>query len=153
MTYDKQAEHNHLAVETVLDKWRQAVNRSDLQGIADCYSNDILAFDAAQTLEFPGKAAYMQHWENCLVMMGSNHNFNITTRQQFVDHRSAFVSGLAYCSCTTEDGQEQGAWTRFTQTLLCTDGEWAIVHEHFSMPFDMATGKALMELQPENLVD
>ena len=28
------------------------------------------------------------------------------------------------------------------------DGDWKVVHEHFSSPFDMQSGKALFELQP-----
>lgn len=28
------------------------------------------------------------------------------------------------------------------------DGDWKVVHEHFSTPFDTQSGKALFELQP-----
>lgn len=28
------------------------------------------------------------------------------------------------------------------------DGRWKVVHEHVSMPFDMETGKAMLDLKP-----
>jgi ketosteroid isomerase-like protein len=29
-----------------------------------------------------------------------------------------------------------------------TDGTWLVVHEHWSAPFDIESGKALFDLQP-----
>jgi hypothetical protein len=28
------------------------------------------------------------------------------------------------------------------------DGQWKVVHEHVSVPFDMETGKAMLDLKP-----
>jgi ketosteroid isomerase-like protein len=28
------------------------------------------------------------------------------------------------------------------------NGEWKVVHEHYSAPFDMESGKALFDLEP-----
>jgi ketosteroid isomerase-like protein len=35
-------------------------------------------------------------------------------------------------------------------TVCCrnTSGRWLIAHEHFSVPFDMESGKALLSLEP-----
>jgi ketosteroid isomerase-like protein len=38
---------------------------------------------------------------------------------------------------------------RVTQCLRQQNGRWLIMHEHFSMPCDMESGKALFDLQPE----
>jgi ketosteroid isomerase-like protein len=37
---------------------------------------------------------------------------------------------------------------RATVCFRKTNGEWMIVHEHFSAPFDPQSGKALCELEP-----
>jgi ketosteroid isomerase-like protein len=37
---------------------------------------------------------------------------------------------------------------RSTFALRRLQGGWKIVHQHVSVPFDMATGKALLELHP-----
>ena len=38
---------------------------------------------------------------------------------------------------------------RVTVCFRRTGGRWLIAHEHFSVPFDMESGKALMNLEPE----
>jgi ketosteroid isomerase-like protein len=34
---------------------------------------------------------------------------------------------------------------RYTQILKKTNGKWRIWHEHFSAPYDPATGKAVLD--------
>jgi ketosteroid isomerase-like protein len=138
-------------VEALLGRWRDAVNRADLSGIAACYSEDIVAFDAIVALEFSGKAAYREHWRTCLGFMPEPPQFTIRHRQLFVDRESACVSALVECRCKDANGEMQGGWTRMSQHLRRVDGEWKIVHEHFSAPFDVESGKALFDLVPAEL--
>jgi len=37
---------------------------------------------------------------------------------------------------------------RYTQVLKKVNGKWLIWHEHFSVPYDPATGKAVLEAKP-----
>lgn len=136
------------AVETLLETWRDAVNRADVDGIAACYGDDVVAFDAIVALEFSGKAAYRDHWQTCLGFMPEPPQFTVRRRQLFVDRDSAHVSALVHCACKDASGEIQGGWTRMSQHLRRVDGQWKIVHEHFSVPFDMPSGKALFELVP-----
>ena len=39
-------------------------------------------------------------------------------------------------------------WLRYTEGLKKIGGQWRVVHEHISVPADMATGKAVMDLKP-----
>ena len=39
-------------------------------------------------------------------------------------------------------------WWRATQGLRLVGDKWQIVHEHSSLPFDMATGKVSFALKP-----
>jgi len=139
------------AVEALLERWRDAVNRADLSGITACYSEDVVAFDAIVALEFLGKAAYREHWRTCLGFMPEPPRFTIRQRQLFVDRESACVSALVECSCKDANGETHGGWTRMSQHLRRADGEWKIVHEHFSAPFDVESGKALFDLVPAEL--
>ena len=40
-------------------------------------------------------------------------------------------------------------WIRATSGLRKIKGKWLIVHDHVSVPADMATGKSAMDLKPE----
>ena len=58
----------------------------------------------------------------------------------------AFSLGLNRCGGTDKDGEEHASWMNVTIGYRKSHG--ACVHEHFSAPFDMENGKALLELQP-----
>ena len=136
------------AAEKLLESWLQAINRGDVDGIAECYSDDIVVFAAIMALEIAGKAPYRQHWHDCLAVLSEPLRFEIRQRQLFVDTASAYVSALVHCSCRDEQGNLQGGWMRLSQHLRQIDGQWRIVHEHFSVPFDMPSGKVLFDLEP-----
>ena len=52
------------------------------------------------------------------------------------------------CGGTGPDGKEQTRWIRATVCLRKANGRWRIAHEHFSAPFDPASGKAIFDLEP-----
>ena len=39
-------------------------------------------------------------------------------------------------------------WMRVSAGYQRIDGQWKVVHEHWSAPFDMETGTALFSLKP-----
>lgn len=70
------------------------------------------------------------------------HDLNVA-----VGGEIAFSHSLASCG-TVVDGQEQASWMRATVGYRRVDGRWMIVHEHWSVPFDPESGRALVELEP-----
>jgi ketosteroid isomerase-like protein len=55
---------------------------------------------------------------------------------------------LQRCVATGPDGKEHSSWFRGTTACRRTAAGWKIVHEHFSAPFDPASGRALLDLAP-----
>jgi ketosteroid isomerase-like protein len=60
----------------------------------------------------------------------------------------AFCYGLHHITCTTKDSQKIDMHWRSTQAFQRLDGNWKIMHEHGSVPFDMKTGKTSLDLKP-----
>ena len=60
----------------------------------------------------------------------------------------AFCYGLHHVTCTTKDSQKIDMHWRSTQAFQRLDGNWKIMHEHGSVPFDMKTGKTSLDLKP-----
>jgi ketosteroid isomerase-like protein len=60
----------------------------------------------------------------------------------------AFAHWLNKCGGTDEKGEVKSSWMRATAGYRKTADGWKAVHEHFSAPFDMATSKALFDLEP-----
>jgi ketosteroid isomerase-like protein len=61
---------------------------------------------------------------------------------------SAFAHWLAHCGGTGPDGVLKTCWMRVSAGYQRVGGEWKVVHEHWSAPFDMETGAGLFDLKP-----
>lgn len=130
-------------IRDVLDRWIQASCSKDLDGITACYAPDVRAFDAITSLQFQGLEAYRKHWEYCLGFFDGEMQFEIHDPDITVRDDVAFTHFLATCGCPDENGKVEMGWLRGTVCMKRTDGEWRIVHEHYSVPFDPETMKVL----------
>jgi ketosteroid isomerase-like protein len=51
-------------------------------------------------------------------------------------------------SGTLKDGREVGYWVRASVCCQRSDHRWLITHEHISLPIDVKSGRAAMDLVP-----
>lgn len=59
----------------------------------------------------------------------------------------AFCHGLTHIKATRAHGEKADYWVRVTVGFRKRNGQWMMIHDHVSMPFDMQTMKAVSELQ------
>jgi uncharacterized protein (TIGR02246 family) len=137
-------------IRGLLDEWMKAARASDIEGIMAAYAPDILSFDAIAQLQFKGAEAYRKHWEACIAMCPGPMIFEIHDLGIEAGDGVAFAHYLLRCGATGPDGKEQTGWMRVTVCCRRTNGRWLVAHEHFSVPFDMESGKALLGLEPEH---
>ncbi|MGH8433042.1 MAG: YybH family protein [Pseudomonas sp.] len=132
----------------LLDSWAKAVLAQDIERIVSHYAPNILAFDAIAPLQFKGRELYKAHWQACMSMCPGPGVFEIHEPVLEASGDLGFGYYLCRCGGTDANGQAQSSWMRVTQGYRKHNGQWLIVHEHFSAPFDMQSGKALFDLQP-----
>lgn len=134
-------------IRGLIADWAEAARAGDLDGIMAAYAPDLVAFDAIAQLQFKGAEAYRKHWQACLEqcagMIFEVHHLDLEAAGGV-----AFGHYLVRCGGTGPGGEEQVGWMRGTVCCRRTGGRWQIAHEHFSVPFDMASGKALLNLEP-----
>lgn len=136
------------AIRERIDSWIAATLAKDLDALMAHYAPDVVAFDAISALQFKGIDAYREHWAKCLEFCPGTMKFTLhEVRIQAADD-IAFSHALSHCGGTNEQGEEQACWMRGTTAYQKRGGEWLIVHEHFSAPFDMQSGKMLSDLEP-----
>lgn len=136
------------AVLDCLERWAAAVRAKDLEGITALYTPEIVAFDAIAQLRFQGLEAYRRHWETCLGFCQGPMDFQLHEIAIHAEGHVAFCHALIECGGPNEQGEMESGWMRMTAGLRRIEGEWYIVHEHHSAPFDMESGKALLDLAP-----
>jgi ketosteroid isomerase-like protein len=131
------------AINTLIEQWKQAVISGDIDKIISFYADDIVSFDAVTALQFKGKAAYRAHWEACMKHCPGPGIFEFHELRIVEAQDSAFAHWLAHCG-----GEEKACWMRVTAAYQRINGQWCVVHEHWSAPFDMQSGAALFDLKP-----
>jgi uncharacterized protein (TIGR02246 family) len=135
-------------IRALLDDWASAVRAKDLDAIFAHYAPDILAFDAIAQLQYKGTEAYRKHWQACMALCPGQMIFEVHDLRVAASNDLAFCHYLSRCGGTGAEGEEKVGWMRATAGLRRRGGKWLIVHEHFSAPFDPASGKALLDLEP-----
>ncbi len=131
------------AINTLIEQWKQAVVGGDIDKIVSFYADDIVSFDAVTALQFKGKAAYRAHWEECMKHCPGPGIFEFHELRIVEAQNSAFAHWLAHCG-----GADKACWMRVTAGYQRINGQWRVVHEHWSAPFDMQSGTALFDLKP-----
>jgi ketosteroid isomerase-like protein len=135
-------------IQTLLKAWCDAVRDKDLDKIMAYYAPDIVAYDAIIKLQFKGAQAYREHWEYCLGMCNGPMVFEQSELVVHGDDQWAFAHWLNSCGGADDKGEIKSSWMRASAGYRRTPDGWKAVHEHFSAPFDMESGKALFDLQP-----
>ena len=138
---------NQEQVRDLITRWMRAVQSKDIDAIVRPYADDILAFDAVKALQFKGKAAYRAHWEACMAFCPDGAIFDMEQLQVHASPELAIAHWLNRCG-SAEEGAEGGCYMRVTAGYQRIDGEWKVIHEYWSAPFDMETGAALFNLKP-----
>ncbi len=135
-------------IRQLLDNFAAKFRAKDLDGIMSIYAPGIVSYDAIAQLQFKGADAYRKHWETCLSFCQGPITFEMRDLTVTVGDGVAFAYSLNRCGGTDENGEEKASWMRGTICLEKIDGAWKVVHEHYSAPFDMESGKAMFDLVP-----
>ncbi|MGE7956389.1 YybH family protein [Pseudomonas sp. NPDC089530] len=135
-------------IRSLIDAWRQAVMVKDIDRIVSYYADDITSFDAVAALQFKGKEAYRAHWKACMEVCPGPGIFDFEQLRVVAAGDIAFAHWLAHCGGTDDKGETKACWMRVSAGYQRLGGQWKVVHEHWSAPFDMQSGTALFDLQP-----
>jgi ketosteroid isomerase-like protein len=136
------------AIREVIDALVKAVRTRDVEAMIDLCSDRISTFDMIPPLKHVGADALRTLWGKTLSAFVPPIEYDIEQLELFVGGDVAFARSLNRFGGTQENGARTVNWLCSTLGFRKTDGRWKIVHEHVSVPFDMKTGKAMLDLEP-----
>jgi uncharacterized protein (TIGR02246 family) len=131
-----------------LDAWAQALRAKDIDTLMAYYAPAILAFDIVPPLQCRGIEAYRKNFEAWFAAVQGPIDYDIGDVRITTGDDVAFCHSLSRVRSTRTTGETTDTWVRVTVGFRKVDGTWMVTHEHVSVPFDMETSKALLELQP-----
>jgi ketosteroid isomerase-like protein len=132
-----------------IDKLVEAIRAMDLDGVKSIYAPDIVSFDVGPPLQVVGAEAKSRNWVDAFTMFQRPLRFEIRDHTITVDGDMSFAHGFNRLSGTLQNGNRMdGSWVRATYCFRKIDGRWLVVHDHVSVPLDVATGRGVLDLEP-----
>lgn len=126
----------------------EAVRAKDLEKAMSDHAPDILLYDALAPLRYSGVDEARKRTEEWFGWYDGPIGYDVRELEVTAGEDVAFCSFLYHVSGTMTNGNKVNMWVRSTLGYRKSKGEWQLVHEHNSVPFDAETGKADLGLEP-----
>lgn len=137
-------------IRTLLDNWSDAFRRKDLNGVMAIYApgSEVTAFDIVPPLAYRGADSYRKDYAEFFAAFKGPLQVEMRDLKVVAGRDVAFAYGVERLRGTLVDGSTFDTWVRATQGYRRVNGRWLAVHDHISVPVDLESGKARLDLQP-----
>ena len=144
----RQRETDEAEIRQQLGRIIEGIRAKDVDMLKRIYATDVVSFDVEPPLQHVGIDAKMANWAKVFSFF-DEVNYELRNLAVTVGGDVAFGHGFGRISGTLRNGTAtSGMWVRGTFCFQKRDGNWLIVHDQASVPFDMATGKGVTDLEP-----
>ena len=148
MATDQTAVDDETALRGLIERRVQAVHQKSIEGALADLAPDALMFDVINPLQYQGVSAVKERVTDWFGAYPGAIGYEVRDLVFSVGDRTAFCHYLYHVTGTMAAGARVDMWVRATVCFEKTDGDWVIVHDHQSVPFDPTTGKASLDLKP-----
>jgi ketosteroid isomerase-like protein len=148
MTTENSKTLDEAEIRKLMDDRVEAVRTKDVNASMSDLAPDILSFDVVNPLQYIGSDASRKRAQDWFSSFQGpigyeNRDLSIATGDDV-----AFCHSLNRVNGTKTDGEKIEMWWRATVCFRKIDGKWMVTHEHNSVPFDVESGKASLDLKP-----
>ena len=141
-------EADEAAISRQVDKIVDGIRNKDLDELRQVYAADVVSFDVEPPLQHVGVEAKLKNWAKAFVVF-QEVTYEVRDLALAVGDEVAFGHCFGRLSGTLNNGTPtSGMWVRVTFCFRKIGGNWLIAHDQASVPFDVATGKGVADLEP-----
>lgn len=135
-------------IRALMEEWSNAVRTKDIDKLSAHYAPDVVVFDLLPPLEFVGAARYRQNWVEWFASWPGLIGYEMRDLTITAGDDMAFSRSLNHITGARTAGEKTDVWVRATVCFRKLGGQWKVTHEHMSVPYDMETRKAALDLKP-----
>ena len=139
-------------IQALEEQLAAAISARDVDKVMQFYTpgDDLLVYDIIPPRQYVGAAAYRKNFADFFATAAAGsltdelgNDLDITS-----DGKLAFAHYTSHFVATDRNGVKLDIVFRATDCLKKVKGKWLIVHEHNSLPVDLASGKADLMSKP-----
>jgi ketosteroid isomerase-like protein len=135
-------------IEALFDSRSEAIRLKDIDLLMSFYAPDVVYFDLVPPLQYAGSAALRDRFLDWFDRFEGSIGQEIGHLKILASEDVAAASMLIRATGILKNGHEVGYWVRATDCCQRSNGRWLISHEHVSLPVDVESGSAAMDLAP-----
>ncbi len=146
--FQSPAELDEAEIRRTIDQVVEGLRAKDLDALKRSYTTDVVSFDVEPPLQHVGIAAKLENWAKVFLFFESV-TYEVRDLTFTVGGDVAFGHAFARLSGTLKNGAAtSGMWVRVTYGMRKIDDTWLIAHDQVSVPFDISSGKGVIDLEP-----
>ncbi|MBD0336283.1 MAG: SgcJ/EcaC family oxidoreductase [Cyanobacteria bacterium Co-bin13] len=132
--------HDEKQVRQLIADQTSAICAKNLEQLIACYAKDAVLFDMKPPLQLQGVEAIHQMWAACLPCMPNASGTEAQDLSVTVSGDLALAHWIFRFAGIDSAHPATQMWFRVTAGYRKHQGQWQIVHEHCSIPFDPTRG-------------
>lgn len=148
MTARVDTEGDESQIRALVAKWAEAVRNRNATALTSGFAPDVVMFDLIEPLRYAGKAAVAERAQQWLSSFKAPPGYEVRDLKVTAGDDVAFCHSLNRVVGTTHQGTQIDMWWRATVCFQKVEGNWVVTHEHSSVPFNMQSGEASLNLNP-----
>jgi uncharacterized protein (TIGR02246 family) len=148
MTIEDNKKNDEAEIKRVIEGGVEALRDKNIEGVMSFYAQEVVSFDIVPPLRYVGAEAFRKVWEEVFFVYQVPIDYEIHDLTITVGDDVAFTHSLNRISGTLNTGQKTDLWLRVTACFRKINGKWLIVHHQNSVPVDLKTGRAVLDLKP-----
>ncbi len=141
-------EDDERALRDIHRQWFADTTAKDLDGLMRPIASNIVSYEHDAPLEHVGVDQVRDACKRGLDSAPAGVRWDVPDLSIRVDGDLAVAWGLNRMEAELADGTHVESWSRGTRAFAHCDGQWTMIHQHVSYPYDPRTGEAGTNLQP-----
>ena len=146
MTIENNQTSSENQIRAIIDSRVKAIREKDAAALSSDYAPDVVMFSLAPPLQYKG--ANRKATEDWFALYESAIECEISDVNIITSLDAAFCYYFYHIRGTQVNGNKVDMWVRITLCFHKTADKWEITHEHQSVPFDMQSFQARLDLKP-----
>jgi uncharacterized protein (TIGR02246 family) len=136
------------AIRSLIDQFVHAIRDKDIARVMSMFAPEVISYDLGAPLQHGGGEIFIKHWEALFAAYEGPVDYEVRDLHVAVSNDLGFSYSLNKTGGKLKSGQRSERWLRWTACYRKQDGQWRVVHEHVSVPVDLKSGKACLDLKP-----
>jgi ketosteroid isomerase-like protein len=125
-----------------------AVRSKNVEAVLACYAQDVATFDLVAPLANMGLDAVRVRLSDWFASFETPIDYQVRDVKLALSGDVAFDCHFTHVRGTNKSGQQIAMWFRETIGYQRIGGTWKVTHQHSSVPLDMNSTQARLDLQP-----